>query len=44
LVAQPEAIVQRGRQQLPMRATEIKGHEGERLWNLMNARYEGFDK
>jgi F420H(2)-dependent quinone reductase len=44
LAAQPEATVQRGRQQLRMRATEIKGDERERLWNLMNARYQGFDK
>ena len=44
LAAQPEATVQRGKQQLRMRATEIKGDERERLWNLMNARYQGFDK
>jgi deazaflavin-dependent oxidoreductase (nitroreductase family) len=44
LTAQPEATVQRGTQQLRVRATEALGDERERLWNLMNARYEGFDK
>lgn len=44
LVAQPEAIVQRGRHRRRMRATEVKGDERERLWKLMNARYQGFDK
>jgi F420H(2)-dependent quinone reductase len=44
LSARPEATVQLRGQQLRVRATEITGDERERLWNLMNARYQGFDK
>jgi deazaflavin-dependent oxidoreductase (nitroreductase family) len=44
LAAEPEATVQRGRQRLPIHATEVKGEERARLWNLMNAQYQGFDK
>lgn len=44
LTTHPEATVQRGREELRVRASEVQGDERERLWSLMNARYEGFDK
>jgi len=43
LAATPRATVQLGRKRVPMRVTELAGDERERLWALMNDRYNGFE-
>ncbi len=43
LAALPEAEVQIGRERKRVRAIEVTGEERERLWNLMNQQYGGFE-
>jgi deazaflavin-dependent oxidoreductase (nitroreductase family) len=44
LAATPRATVQIGRQRRQVRATELGGRERERLWELMNDLYGGFER